>query len=227
MKKIAILQSNYIPWKGYFDIISKVDLFIFHDDLQYTSGDWRNRNKIKSPNGLQWLTIPCGTSEKRLICDVKLNDHSWQKKHWSIIKNNYHKAPYFGKYEDFFATFYLDNIWTNLSDANQSLIKAISRDILKLETIFEDSRKYSLVKKKGERVIELLNHCNADIYLSGPSAKSYLKPQMFNQNHIELTYIDYSTYPVYQQLYPPFIHEVSIIDLLFHVGDNFASYCFS
>jgi hypothetical protein len=227
MKKIAILQSNYIPWKGYFDIISKVDLFIFHDDLQYTSGDWRNRNKIKNPNGLQWLTIPCGTSEKRLICDVKLDDHSWQKKHWSIIKNNYHKAPYFGKYEDFFAAFYLDNIWTNLSDANQSLIKAISRDILKLETIFEDSGKYSLVQKKGERVIELLNHCNADIYLSGPSAKSYLKPQMFNQNHIELTYIDYSTYPVYQQLYPPFIHEVSIIDLLFHVGDNFASYCFS
>jgi hypothetical protein len=68
MKKIAILQSNYIPWKGYFDVIKKSDLFIFHDDLQYTKGDWRNRNKIKTSNGLEWLTIPCGTNEKRLIC---------------------------------------------------------------------------------------------------------------------------------------------------------------
>ena len=70
-KKIALLQSNYIPWKGYFDLINMVDTFIFHDDLQYTHGDWRNRNKIKTQNGLEWLSVPCGTSESRLICEVE------------------------------------------------------------------------------------------------------------------------------------------------------------
>ena len=81
MKKVAVLQSNYIPWKGYFDIIHDVDLFIFHDDLQYTKNDWRNRNKIYTQNGLSWLSIPVGTNEHRLILDVKMNEKKWQKEH--------------------------------------------------------------------------------------------------------------------------------------------------
>ncbi|MFC2451055.1 MAG: WbqC family protein, partial [Flavobacteriaceae bacterium] len=97
--KVAILQSNYIPWKGYFDIIRSVDLFIFHDDLQYTKGDWRNRNKIKTPNGIKWLTIPCGTNEKRLICEVEITDHSWQKQHWNLIQMSYKKSEYFSVYK--------------------------------------------------------------------------------------------------------------------------------
>ena len=88
-KKVAISQSNYIPWKGYFDLINMADEFIFHDDLQYTKNDWRNRNKIKTKNGLQWLTIPCGSSEDRLICEVNLLDSKWQKAHWNqIVTNN-------------------------------------------------------------------------------------------------------------------------------------------
>ena len=95
MKKVAVLQSNYIPWKGYFDIIHDVDLFIFHDDLQYTKNDWRNRNKIMTADGLKWLTIPVGTDEHRLICEVKIPNRECLKKHYQILKMAYGKCPYF------------------------------------------------------------------------------------------------------------------------------------
>src|ERR1700681_1938553 len=100
-KRVAILQSNYIPWKGYFDIIHDVDLFVFYDDVQYTKNDWRNRNKIKTPQGTQWITIPVGTNEHRLICEVEIRDTSWQKKHWKMLQQNYAKAPYFHVFEPF------------------------------------------------------------------------------------------------------------------------------
>lgn len=220
MKKVAILQSNYIPWKGYFDIINSVDEFIFHDDLQYTKNDWRNRNKIKTKDGLFWLTIPCGTNEKRLICEVELLDYSWQKKHWSIIVNNYSKSKCWKKYKAFFEEYYLSKNWRNLSELNQNLIKSISIELFGIKTIFKDSRDFNLTTHKAERVLELLKKTGADYYLSGPSAKNYLSEDILNQNGIELSWMDYSGYPEYNQLHPPFEHGVTILDLLFNEGEN-------
>ncbi|NEW83319.1 MAG: WbqC family protein [Mariniphaga sp.] len=220
MKRVAILQSNYIPWKGYFDIINMVDLFIFHDDLQYTKSDWRNRNKIKTPNGTVWLTIPCGADENRLICDVKLSNNSWQKQHWNILKQHYSKTRYFKEYNGFFEDFYQNVQWTNLSDFNQSMIKSISKNILGIKTSFADSRIYNLKERKGKRVLELLKKTNATNYLSGPAAKDYIDENEFIDEEIILEWMDYSGYPEYHQLYPPFAHNVSIIDLLFNEGPN-------
>ena len=107
MKKVAIVQSNYIPWKGYFDIIHDVDTFVFHDDLQYTKGDWRNRNRIKTPVGTRWLTIPVGTDEHRRICDVPLPGREWARKHWRRIAAAYAAAPFFPRYRNFFEALYL------------------------------------------------------------------------------------------------------------------------
>ena len=218
--KVAILQSNYIPWKGYFDIIRSVDLFIFHDDLQYTKGDWRNRNKIKTPNGIKWLTIPCGTNEKILICEVEITDHSWQKQHWNLIQMSYKKSEYFSVYKSFFEDIFLGENWKNLSDFNQIIIKKISKEILNIDTEFDDSRRYELKEKKGDRVIELLKKANAEYYLSGPAAKDYINEKVFKENNISLEWMDYSNYPEYTQLYPPFEHFVSIIDLIFNEGPN-------
>ena len=108
-KKIAILQSNYIPWKGYFDIIASVDEFIFYDEMQYTKNDWRNRNKIKSNQGTHWLSIPVITkghlSNEMRIIDAKIADHKWINSHWNTIKQFYKKAPYFDKYSDVLKNF--------------------------------------------------------------------------------------------------------------------------
>ena len=103
-QRVAILQSNYIPWKGYFDIIGKSDIFIFHDDLQYTKSDWRNRNLIKTPNGPSWLTIPVDVKGKffQKINETQVSDPSWGEKHWRTIQSNYSKAPFFKQYKNVF-----------------------------------------------------------------------------------------------------------------------------
>lgn len=220
MKKVAILQSNYIPWKGYFDMINMVDLFIFYDDVQYTTRDWRNRNKIKTPNGPRWITIPCGADRNRLICEVELTDSEWQRQHWSMIENNYRKTHFFHQYKTFFKDVYLGRTWKTLSELNQVLIKTISIDFLNIgSTVFDDSRNYVLTKRKANRILELLEKVQATEYLSGPAGKDYLTDEAFQARNIKLTWMDYSRYPEHPQLYPPFEHNVSIIDLLFNVGD--------
>jgi len=223
-KKVAIVQSNYIPWKGYFDIIAMADLFIFHDDLQYTKQDWRNRNKIKTPRGTEWLSIPCGSDENRLICEVVLRDDTWQRKHWRKIIQYYQYAPYFASYKEFLENFYLQHKWDNLSNLNQYLIQEISQLYLGIKTEFDDSRRYKLKEKRSSRVLELLKKVGANIYLSGPAARNYLDEKQFEDSGIKIEWMDYSGYPEYDQLYPPFEHNVSIIDLLFNTGDQAHTY---
>jgi hypothetical protein len=223
-KTVAVLQSNYIPWKGYFDIIHDVDLFIFYDDLQYTKGDWRNRNLLKSPQGTEWLTIPVGAHLDRLICDVELTDRKWTIKHWRTIQQLYGKAPCFQRYQEFFADVYLKSSWLRLSQLNQFLIQHIAREFLGLKTEFRDSREYAAQGQKQDRLLDLLQKAGATTYVSGPAAKNYIEPSRFEELGVGLVWKDYSGYPEYPQSFPPFEHGVSVLDLLFQVGSTAAWY---
>lgn len=220
MKTVAVIQSNYIPWKGYFDIIHDVDLFLFYDDVQYTKRDWRNRNKIKTPQGPCWLTIPVGSSMSRLVCEVEPVHSRWAEKHWSTIKQTYSKTSYFKQYQDFFEYVYLEKEWTNLSELNQFLIRTISVDFLAIKTEFKDSREFVVIDQKLDRLINLLQKVGAAAYVSGPSAKTYIDEEVFAESGIELIYKDYSGYPIYPQLFPPFEHNLSVLDLLFNCGPD-------
>ena len=218
-KTVAILQSNYIPWKGYFDIIAAADLFVFYDDRPFTKNDWRNRNRIVTGSGPRWLTIPCGRPRDRLICEVELEDPSWQARHWKTLSQEYGRSQFFSRYASFFEQVYLGTVWTNLSALNQHLIRHISREFLGLGTRFEDSRRYAVTGQKAERVLNLLDAIGGVTeYLSGPTARDYLDPQAFAERDIRLTWMDYSNYPVYRQHQDSFTHEVSILDLLFQEG---------
>jgi len=218
--KVAILQSNYIPWKGYFDIIHDVDYFVFYETVQYTKNDWRNRNKIKTPQGTYWLTVPTGTDLGRQIYEVKIADAHWQKKHWKTIAQYYSKAPYFSRYQDFFKSVFLENKWETLSELNQFLIKSIARDFLGITTQFGDSREYIHVGDKQERLINLLKATDASTYVTGPAGKAYIDDAKFRAAKIDVVYKSYAGYPEYPQFHPPFDHFVSIVDLLFHVGPD-------
>lgn len=224
MKTTVVLQSNYIPWKGYFDLIRDADVFVFYDDLQYTKNDWRNRNKIKALNGSEWLTIPIGGDTSRLICDVEIKNSGWQVKHWKTIEQNYTKTPYFALFREFFEDVYLGRQWSNLSELNQFLIVSISKDIFNLNTVFRDSRHYKLSGRKLERLLDLVAQTGADRYISGPAAMEYIDPGCFTAVNIELVWKDYSGYPEYHQRFPPFEHGVSILDLLFNTGPDAAWY---
>lgn len=222
MKRVGIIQSAYIPWKGYFDIIHDVDLFVFHDDIQYTKGDWRNRNRIKTPDGERWLTIPVGTDEHRRICDVQLPGSDWARDHWRRLEAAYGRAPFYRHYCKYFEQFYLGTAWRSLSDLNQALIVGIARDLIGITTEFADSRRFGLTHAKGERVLELLAKTDADVYVSGPAARAYITDAQFAEAGMQVVWKDYSGYPGYDQMYPPFSHAVTILDLLFHTGSSAA-----
>lgn len=218
-KKVAILQSNYIPWKGYFDLINMVDEFVLYDDMQYTKNDWRNRNKIKTPLGVQWLTIPVIYNFGQVIKETKIANPYWNKKHWSSLRHNYNKAKYFSEYKDLFEELYLGCQDTLLSNVNYKFLKAIC-DLLDISTKLSLSTDYNLIEGKTERLLDLCKQTQATEYISGPAAKDYLQKDMFSQDGIKLSYIDYSGYPEYEQLYHPFEHGVTILDLIFNEGIN-------
>ncbi len=223
-RTVAVIQSNYIPWKGYFDIINDADLFVFYDDVQYTKNDWRNRNLIKTPAGVEWITIPVGKDEHRLICEVQIRDDSWARRHWTTLQRHYHDAPHFNRYKPFFEDVYLGRKWDNLSTLNQYLTKVIAREFLGISTEFVDSRVFRPQGCRLGRLLDLLERVCATSYISGPSAKAYIDPQIFAERQIELRWKDYSDYPEYFQLYPPFVHQVTILDLLFNVGADASWY---
>ena len=220
MKKIAILQSNYIPWKGYFDIIRSVDEFVLYDDMQYTKNDWRNRNKIKTRNGLEWITIPVRQeSLAQTIRETKIANPLWHKQHWKMLAQNYAKAAHFKEYKDIFEELYLGATETYLSEINRKFILAIN-GLLGIATTIRCSSEFTLAPGKSERLLELCRSLGATTYLSGPAAKEYLDAAIFAEAGIEVEWMDYSGYPEYTQLFPPFEHGVSIVDLLFNEGRN-------
>lgn len=223
-KRVAILQSNYIPWKGYFDIIGSVDEFIIYDEVQYTKNDWRNRNKIKTPLGTQWVTIP--VFQKRLhqkISETEVSTSHWGIKNWNSIKANYAKAPHFKTYAMIFEEFYFNFKGTLLSEINVTILKLIC-DILTINTKITNSADYELKGDPTERLVNLCKQTKATHYLSGPSAKNYLRENVFKEEGFEIEWMNYDKYPEYPQQYPPFVHYVSIVDLLFNVGPASLSY---
>jgi hypothetical protein len=221
--KVAIIQSNYIPWKGYFDIIRDVDLFVFYDDVQYTVRDWRNRNKIKGRDGELWLTVPVpADSRDRRVQEVTLPEAGWAAKHWKTLTYYYEKAPHFRRYRDFFEHVYMERRWERLSELNQFVIQAIARDFLGIQTRFVTSDTLAPEGKKQDRLLDVLRKVGASAYLSGPAARDYIEPAAFEQADIDLYFKDYSGYLPYPQAHAPFNHGVSIVDLLFQTGPEAA-----
>ena len=223
MKKVAILQSNYIPWKGYFDMIAAVDEFILFDDAQFTKNDWRNRNRIKNNNGLLWLSVPVGSKIHRPVREVQIPDSNWQEKHWKSIVSNYGRAPYFDEVSTVLQDVYLSEKFVSLSALNRELMQAIC-DYLGIKTVLSNSWDYELCSGKTERLVHLCQQAGANQYISGPAAKDYIDDNQFRDAGVELSWFDYQGYPEYPQLWGEFIHEVSIIDLLFNCGPDSANY---
>ena len=223
MKKVAILQSNYIPWKGYFDLISSVDEFIIYDDVQYTKRDWRNRNKIKTPKGVEWLSVPVGQDTRRRIRDVVILDGQWKRKHWCSLEANYRRAKFFDEISSLLSPLYLDMKFTSLSELNMVFIKSVTH-YLGIKTKISNSWDYQLTEGKTERLVSLCQQAGASEYISGPAAKDYIQARLFEESLIKLTWFNYDNYPEYPQLWGKFVHHVSIIDLLFNCGKAAPNY---
>ena len=219
MKKVAILQSNYIPWKGYFDMIAVVDEFILYDDIQYTRRDWRNRNQIKTPQGVQWLTVPVQVKGKydQKIKDTLIDGSEWAMAHWKALAQNYRRAPHFDEIAVWLEPLYIAESYTHISQLNRCFIEAICR-YLDIKTVISNSRDYTLLDGKTERLADLCMQAGGTEYISGPAARDYVAEKVFTDMGLKLTWFDYIGYPEYPQLWGQFSHGVTILDLLFNCG---------
>jgi len=224
MKKVAILQSNYIPWKGYFDIIAAVDEFILYDDMQYTRRDWRNRNLIKTKQGLQWITVPVKVKGKyhQTIRETEIDGMDWAEKHWKSIFLNYQRSLHFEEIADIFKPYYHQQ-YSHLSVLNRKLIEAVC-DYLGITTKITNSWDYQLLKGKTDRLADLCFQAGGTEYISGPAAKKYIEEKCFADRKIKLSWFDYTGYIEYPQLWGDFIHGVTIFDLLFNCGKKASHY---
>jgi hypothetical protein len=201
--------------------MNAADEFILFDNMQYTRRDWRNRNLIKCPSGLLWLTIPVKVSGKYFqdIKDTVISDVEWNRHHWKTIVHCYSKARHFSDYREMFEDLYLNTKEIYLSLINHRFLATICR-LLGISTKITWSMDYQLIGDKTERLVSLCKQAGATNYLSGPKAKAYLNEELFEREAIKVSYMDYSGYPEYHQLYPPFQPSVSIIDLIFNEGDG-------
>ena len=224
-KTVAIVQSCYIPWKGYFDLIASVDEFILYDDRQFTRRDWRNRNRIKTSQGTQWLTIPVETKGRyhQRIDETEIGDGRWAESHWKTILHNYAAAPHFSQYRDVIEDLYQTSDERRLSLVNRRFLEGIM-GLLGITTHLSWSTDYDVEGAKTDRLVALCLAAGASEYLSGPRARSYLDEAAFAQAGIRVSYFDYSTYPEYPQLYPPFEHAVTAFDLILNTGRDARRY---
>lgn len=226
-RTIAIIQSSYIPWKGYFDAIAAADVFVLYDEVQFTKQDWRSRNRIKTQQGLQWLSIPIrrDTLDKR-VCDTVAADDRWRMKHWKSIEQAYRKAPSFEQYADPVKGLYLDSQERRLSQINRTFIEAIC-EVLSITTpLVWSSDVPRSSEGRIERLVEIVRHFDGTRYLSGPAARNYMTGDEFASAGIELEWLRYD-YPPYPQLHGEFEHAVSVLDLLFNVGSEAHRYMLS
>ncbi len=219
-KTVAISQSNYIPWKGFFDFINSVDEFVLYDEVQYTRRDWRNRNKIKTRDGLRWLTIPVqvkGNYHQR-IDEMTVSDPDWARRHWDTITHNYAKAACFSEMRSPIGDLYNSLDEPSLSHINLRFLTLLC-NLLGIRTHFTWSTEYPrAADDRVERLVEICQQLNATDYVTGPSARDYLDESAFHTAGIRVHYMDYRGYPEYPQLFGTFEHGVSVLDLIFNTG---------
>jgi hypothetical protein len=219
MKKGAIIQPSFIPWKGYFDIIHDVDVFVFLDDVQYTKRDWRNRNRIKTPGGTKWISVPVVGGIQQLIHETRIDySQDWRGRHIKTIHHSYAASPFYGTYRDPLLDIYKKKFET-ISELNIFATKLISR-LLGIEVEFMNATDLHAEGSKENKLMDICRKINADVYLSGPATQNYISAAKFNEADILLVYKSYDGYPAYSQLWGEYDPYVSIIDLLFNCGEG-------
>jgi len=220
MKTVAILQPSYLPWLGYFDQIRRADVFVLYDDVQYDKHGWRNRNRIKTPQGPHWLTVPVRASglDKPLNRDVQIDNRlPWARKQLGTIRQFYAKAPYLGTYLPPLEAA-LNQKWHLLLDLDRALLDLCCA-WLQIPSPTTLSSQLNIEGGQTERLVRICQHFQATHYLSGNAAQSYLDVAIFAAAGIEVVWQNYQ-HPVYSQLHGEYCSHLSVLDLLFNCGNK-------
>jgi hypothetical protein len=216
---VSIHQPQYLPWLGYFDKISKSNAFVLLDNVQFKKNEWQNRNRIKTAQGWQWLTVPVIHRLSQKIYEVKINNTvAWGKKHLQALITNYSKAAFFKEHIAFFEQTYAQE-WSSLVDINIHIIHYLAKALGLSDKKLVRASGYELRDEATERLIDLCKHLRGDVYLSGKDGPKYLNLALFEKEGIQVIFQDYQ-HPRYPQLYGDFEPYLSAIDLLFNCGSE-------
>ncbi len=212
----AIHQPQFMPWSGYFDKMDQADCFVLLDNVQYKKNEWQNRNRIKGPQGAQWLTVPVRFNFPARIAEVGINDSDpWRRKHLQALRTNYAKAPYWAASEGFLEQFYACE-WSELAVVNRASIEWL-RDQLGIDTRLEVASEMKLSQEPTQRLLDICNAVGADTYLSGVDGEQYMNMELFAAAGVGIVVQDYEP-PAYPQLYGDFVSHLSVLDLLLNCG---------
>ena len=214
---VAVHQPQYLPWLGYFDKIRQADIFCYLDSVQYKKNDWQNRNRIKTSQGWQWLTVPVRFKYPEKICEVKINPTvKWRQKHLQALITNYRRAPFFDRYIDIFEQIYSED-WKSVAELNICFVERLKEALgLGPKTTIRSSQ-LELREDPTDRLIDICKTAKADTYLSGQDGVQYMDLERFKAHGIQVVIQDYK-HPVYPQLFNGFESHMSVVDLLFNCG---------
>jgi WbqC-like protein family len=224
--RIAIIQSCYVPWKGFFDLIGRCDEYVIFDRVQYAKRHWHNRNRIKTAAGLEWLTIPVLSKGRyaQPIHEVEI-EKPWTERHWRALELAYRRAPFFEALAPTVRSWYeRADKEKRLTDVNALFLREIA-NLLGLGTRIVRDTDYPSHGGKTERLLGIARAAGADRYLSGPSARAYFDEAAFTAAGVAVEWMSYEGYPEYPQLHGKFEHEVSVLDVLFSTGPDAPRYC--
>jgi hypothetical protein len=221
----VILQPSYLPWRGFFDLIRRADVFVHYDDVQYDKHGWRNRNRVKTSGGTKWLTIPvhaAGNVDTGLPINEVRMSRGWARKHLATIQQSYRKAPCYAEVAPIVEEILADPPEL-LAELTIAATERLAAALGITGTRFVRSSQLGLTGSRVDRLLAILQHVGATHYISGPSARAYLDATAFAQAKIGLEYIVYD-YPEYEQLHPPYEPQVSVLDLMFMKGPSAGEY---
>ena len=214
---VAVHQPQYLPWLGYFDKIRQADVFCYLDNVQYKKNDWQNRNRIKTSQGWQWITVPVSYQFPQKIYEVKINPtEKWPKKHLQALVTNYRKAPFYKQFIDVYEQIYSEE-WEYISDLNIYFIECVKQSLGLDQKPAIKSSQLKLREDPTDRLIDICKAVKADTYLSGQDGVKYMDLERFKKSSIEVIFQDFK-HPVYPQMFNGFTSHMSVVDLLFNCG---------
>lgn len=218
--RVGILQPGYLPWLGFFEQVYRSDVFVLYDDVQFDKNSWRNRNRIKTPDGPLWLTVPVshrGHTSQTLLETRIAENNRWSRKHFTTLKTYYGKAPYWHRYSEGLAKIY-ERKWAFLVDLDIALTTYLLGE-LGITTPILRSSELGIAGEKTDRLIAICNALEADVFYEGAAGRAYIETEKFDRAGISLEFQDYQ-HPVYPQLYGAFIPYLSVIDLMCNCGEE-------
>lgn len=220
MATVVVSQSNYLPWKGYFDMIQGADHLVLLENVQFTRRDWRSRNKIKVPSGVQWLSVPVRTPKGRetSVAEAEIADIKFYQPHLKAIELSYARTPHFQKIYGLLSDC-MEHGDLTLSLLNERILRTLCH-FMSIRARISSSRGSTEQMDPSERILNIVKAAGGKRYISGPAARNYLNMEMFEQAGIAVEFFAYPDYVEYNQVWPPFRHDVSIIDVLFHLGED-------